>query len=75
MWTEKETSVGAVNFITGGGGFLQTVVFGYAGIRVYPYHMEFRGSYLPPGADAISFTGMHYLVRNELKKNCSKKPK
>ncbi len=65
VWTEKETSVGAVNFITGGGGFLQTVVFGYAGIRVYPYHMEFRGSYLPPGADAISFTGMHYLVRNE----------
>lgn len=64
VWTEKQTSVGAVNFITGGGGFLQALVFGYAGLRVRPYHLEFArpgGGMLPPGADSLRLVGLAYL--------------
>ncbi|CAF1604892.1 unnamed protein product [Adineta ricciae] len=34
VWTETQQGVGAVNFITGAGGFLQAVLFGYGGIRL-----------------------------------------
>lgn len=33
VWTETPTG-GAVNFLTGAGGFLQSVIFGYAGLRI-----------------------------------------
>ena len=33
MWTENILGTGAVNFLTGMGGFLQGVLFGYLGIR------------------------------------------
>jgi len=34
IWTETPTG-GTVNFITGAGGFLQAVLFGYGGIRLH----------------------------------------
>ncbi|VDD80877.1 unnamed protein product [Mesocestoides corti] len=34
VWTEHRDRTGAINFITGAGGFLQAVVNGFAGIRV-----------------------------------------
>lgn len=54
--------MGAVNFITGAGGFLQAVLFGYAGIRIKPEFLEFRrtGS-LPGNADSIKIAGLDYL--------------
>ena len=41
VWTETPTG-GAVNFLTGVGGFLQTVLFGLTGMRVWPDHLAFK---------------------------------
>ncbi len=61
VWTETQSGVGAVNFITGAGGFLQTLLFGYGGLRVHPYHLQFENTFLPPGTDALSLIGLDYL--------------
>ena len=43
VWTETPTG-GTTNFITGAGGFLQSVVFGYGGIRIVGLGvLEIRG--------------------------------
>ena len=57
-----QSGVGAVNFITGAGGFLQAVLFGYAGIRIQPEYLEFRktGS-LPGRSESIKIAGLDYL--------------
>lgn len=33
VWTENADGSGAVNFLTGMGGFLQAVLFGFTGLR------------------------------------------
>lgn len=33
VWSESSDGSGAVNFLTGMGGFLQAVLFGYSGFR------------------------------------------
>lgn len=33
IWVENSDGTGAVNFLTGMGGFLQAVLFGYTGFR------------------------------------------
>lgn len=38
VWSESSDGSGAVNFLTGMGGFLQAVVFGYTGIRLVFNH-------------------------------------
>ncbi len=54
--------VGAVNFITGAGGFLQALIFGFAGLRVRPYSLEFVNmAVLPTDVDAIVINGIDYL--------------
>ena len=40
MWTEVAGGQGAVNFITGMGGFLQAVLHGYLGVRAHLDRME-----------------------------------
>ena len=42
IWTEVQSGVGAVNFITGAGGFLQALISGYAGIRIHPDSLEIK---------------------------------
>uniref|UniRef100_A0A182NT82 Protein-glucosylgalactosylhydroxylysine glucosidase n=1 Tax=Anopheles dirus TaxID=7168 RepID=A0A182NT82_9DIPT len=67
VWHELQqpASGGAQNFLTGAGGFLQTVLFGYAGIRVHLDRLEVRGlspEELPPaGFDSLSAKGIQYL--------------
>lgn len=34
VWSESSDGSGAVNFLTGMGGFLQAVLFGYTGFRL-----------------------------------------
>ncbi len=82
VWTESRNGHGAVNFITGAGGFLQTLVFGYGGVRVHPNHLLFEHTYLPPGTDALNLIGIDYLnasfdVRltlNEVTYTCHRHP-
>lgn len=49
----------ATNFITGMGGMLQSVVFGYAGIRVRMYQMDLD-PYLLPNSQLWELRGLKY---------------
>lgn len=60
VWTEGADGGGAVNFITGAGGFLQSVLFGYGGLRLLDYkHLQFKPMLLP-GSTQLKFVGIDY---------------
>ena len=60
VWTEARSGIGATNFITGMGGFLQTVLFGYGGFRL---HLEYllMNATLPPGATSLTIQDLDYM--------------
>ncbi|CAF3413981.1 unnamed protein product [Rotaria socialis] len=61
IWTEIPEGLGAVNFITGAGGFLQAVIFGYGGIRLTLYQLEVMPPpRLPNQAKKLIFHGLKY---------------
>lgn len=64
VWTEEATGYGAVNFITGMGGFLQSIVYGYTGFRIKLDALSF-GFILPSTSTEFNITGVTYLG-NEL---------
>jgi len=51
VWTETPKG-GAVNFITGAGGFLQGILFGYGGIRIQDNLLAFNPQ-LPPSVTKV----------------------
>jgi len=59
VWTEIPNG-GATNFITGCGGFLQGVLFGYGGMRIYPERIDFTSN-LPPNTTSMKLKGINYL--------------
>lgn len=59
VWTETPGG-GAVNFITGAGGFLQSVLFGYGGFKLREDHLEFMPRLLP-NTTSMKITGLDYL--------------
>ena len=59
MWTENIMGNGAINFITGMGGFLQAVIFGYLGIRTRLDRMDFDPK-LPTGCSSMNASGINY---------------
>eukprot|EP01121_Diplochlamys_sp_Union-15-3_P009573 TRINITY_DN2608_c0_g1_i2.p1 TRINITY_DN2608_c0_g1~~TRINITY_DN2608_c0_g1_i2.p1 ORF type:complete len:415 (+),score=76.41 TRINITY_DN2608_c0_g1_i2:115-1245(+) len=59
VWTETPTG-GAVNFITGAGGFLQAVLFGYGGIRLEDTFLSFDPK-LPPKVTYFKIRQVYYL--------------
>lgn len=60
IWTEDHFGHGAVNFITGMGGFLQAVFFGYGGVRLHVEQLTFDPK-LPPGTDGMKLIDVDYL--------------
>ena len=60
VWTETADGGGVVNFITGAGGFLQSVIFGYGGLRLRENELRFRPR-LPPETTSLSLIGVNYL--------------
>ncbi|XP_071807639.1 protein-glucosylgalactosylhydroxylysine glucosidase-like [Asterias amurensis] len=60
VWTEFPSGGGAINFITGMGGFLQSVLFGYAGFRIHQEYLLFDFN-LPNGTNTFNITGLNYL--------------
>lgn len=61
MWTEARSGVGAVNFITGAGGFLQAVLFGYGGVRLTLNTFEVMPpTRLPNKATSLILHGLKY---------------
>ncbi|KAL7044782.1 hypothetical protein ACKWTF_002049 [Chironomus riparius] len=51
----------AGNFITGAGGFLQSVINGYAGIRLNFDNLVITKSYLPANSSKLTLNGIVYL--------------
>jgi len=60
VWTENKNKDGATNFITGMGGFLQAILFGYGGLRLQEKSLDFD-PVLPPGCSEMRFTGIDYM--------------
>lgn len=62
VWSESMPGVpSAGNFITGAGGFLQSVMMGYGGIQLHSDRMALRSSYLPVGTKNLEFKGITYM--------------
>jgi len=60
IWTEAQPpTLGAVNFITGMGGFLQSIVSGYGGLRLYPEEIVFFKPRVPPQSDSLKLIGQY----------------
>jgi hypothetical protein len=58
-----------VNFITAGGVFLQSLVFGYGGVRFHDQGMRLD-PLLPPGAENAPFRS-HFIQKDQFTKTCS----
>ena len=60
MWNEAQNHQGAFNFITGMGGFLQSILFGYAGLRLTIEKLT-ANPIMPPGISNFTLKGLDYL--------------
>ncbi|XP_010220242.1 PREDICTED: acid trehalase-like protein 1 [Tinamus guttatus] len=65
IWVENSDGSGAVNFLTGMGGFLQAILFGYTGFRITKSSLRFDPA-CPNDIDKLKVTGVSYLG-NKLK--------
>lgn len=62
VWSEVvEGEDGATNFITGAGGFLQTIFNGFLGIRLHLNYLEIRNPRLPRNCTNLAVNGLYYL--------------
>ena len=43
------------------GGFLQSIINGYGGIRLYPERMEFHKPYFLPNSQGLKFIGEYVM--------------
>ncbi|KAK0142100.1 Protein-glucosylgalactosylhydroxylysine glucosidase [Merluccius polli] len=60
VWSESSDGSGAVNFLTGMGGFLQAVLFGYTGFRIQQDRLAFK-PLLPNVMSELCIRGVSYL--------------
>ena len=60
VWSEVVGGGGTVNFLTGAGGFLQNVVFGYFGFELTASSLSFNPQ-LPQGVTALTAVNVDYL--------------
>lgn len=58
VWTETPTG-GTTNFLTGVGGWLQTVLFGLPGLRVWPDHLALNPQFVD-GMTRVVIRGVNY---------------
>jgi trehalose/maltose hydrolase-like predicted phosphorylase len=56
VWTETPSGTG-VNFLTGAGGFLQSVISGYGGLRIKEKRFDFATS-LPANTESLALVGL-----------------
>lgn len=59
VWNEyvDGEQLGASNFITGAGGFLQLIMYGYAGIRINSDSLTVKRPALPPRTSELKLNG------------------
>ncbi|CAL1536283.1 unnamed protein product [Lymnaea stagnalis] len=63
VWSEDADGGGATNFLTGMGGYLQMILFGYGGCRIYDDMLTFNPILITRTTE-VTFTGIDY-------RNCS----
>jgi protein-glucosylgalactosylhydroxylysine glucosidase len=62
IWSEVANNLdGATNFITGAGGFLQTIFNGFLGIRINADYLEIKNPQLPRNCNMLKISGFKYL--------------
>jgi len=62
IWSENADSTGCTNFLTGIGSYLQSVIFGYFGLRLYANHLSLEPVLLPVSLnDTVSNMAMREL--------------
>ncbi|XP_019490093.1 PREDICTED: acid trehalase-like protein 1 [Hipposideros armiger] len=59
VWTENADGSGAVNFLTGMGGFLQAALFGFTGLRITSAGVTFDPT-CPAGVSGVCVSGISY---------------
>ncbi|XP_032346294.1 protein-glucosylgalactosylhydroxylysine glucosidase isoform X6 [Camelus ferus] len=59
VWTENADGSGAVNFLTGMGGFLQAALFGFTGFRITQAGLTFDPM-CPAGVSGVYVAGISY---------------
>jgi protein-glucosylgalactosylhydroxylysine glucosidase len=70
VWTETPQG-NAGNFITGAGGFLQTVIYGYPGIRITEEELLIENPVCPEHTGGLKVRGLQYLgYRLDLHYSC-----
>ncbi|XP_030805357.1 protein-glucosylgalactosylhydroxylysine glucosidase [Camarhynchus parvulus] len=60
VWVENSDGSGAVNFLTGMGGFLQVVLFGFTGFRIKRSSLLFDPAF-PEGITKLKLSSISYL--------------
>ncbi|NWI53990.1 PGGHG glucosidase, partial [Calyptomena viridis] len=60
VWVENSDGSGAVNFLTGMGGFLQAILFGYTGLRITRSGLPFNPAF-PQDITKMKVSGVSYL--------------
>ena len=60
IWTENIDG-GAGNFVTGAGGFLQTVIYGYPGIRITDEELLIFNPVCPENTNGLKVRGVWYI--------------
>ncbi|NXU16697.1 PGGHG glucosidase, partial [Pardalotus punctatus] len=60
VWVENSDGSGAVNFLTGMGGFLQVVLFGFTGFRITRSSLLFDPAF-PDDITKLKVSGVSYL--------------
>lgn len=65
VWNESDdgTAPGTSNFLSGAGGFLQLIIYGYAGVRIRTDSMKIRHPTLPPRTIKLKLKGQSASVR------------
>lgn len=62
VWSENQPGMPAAgNFITGSGGFLQSLINGYGGIRLHFDHMSITNFYMPKKSGSLRLNRITYL--------------
>ncbi|XP_058663581.1 protein-glucosylgalactosylhydroxylysine glucosidase [Ammospiza caudacuta] len=60
VWVENADGSGAVNFLTGMGGFLQVILFGFTGFRITRSALLFDPAF-PDGVTKLKLSSISYL--------------
>ena len=64
IWSEEESGLGAVNFLTGMGGFIQSIIYGYFGLRINEANITIDPHLIPLANGSkvqdMTLDGLHY---------------